>query len=95
MSIHNDLRDEQIDDRIDRLLLVVDAMWKVMQEQAGLDEHVLFDRIDAIDREDGVADRRRRVDPIDCSCGAKFNQVTHTCDFCGAIGPARSIFDYV
>ena len=60
MAIHHDLHDEQLDDRIDRLLLVVEAMWGLLREHTGLADEELFRRIEAVDLEDGVSDRRRR-----------------------------------
>lgn len=95
MAIHNDLHDEQLDDRIDRLLLVVEAVWELLAEETGLTNEDLLRRIEAVDLEDGVADRRRRIESAGCACGAKFSRVTHRCDFCGALAPVRSIFDLV
>ena len=44
MAIHNDLHDEQLDDRLDRLLLVVEAMWELLRHHTGLSDDDLFRR---------------------------------------------------
>lgn len=91
----NDLHREQLDDRFDRLLLVVDAMWELLIEKTDLTNEDLFKRVAEIDMKDGVPDRRYRAQPLECPCGAKFNYISHRCEFCGEVAPIRSLFDLV
>jgi hypothetical protein len=94
-SAHNDIHEEQTDDRLDRLLLAVEAIWELVRERTGLTDEELFRRIAALDLEDGVADRRSDWHGVPCACGARFNRMTHRCDFCGEMAPIRSLFDLV
>ena len=90
-------RDEidQLDARIDRLMLVTEAVWQLLAEKAGLNENDLADRVHELDKLDGVEDGRRQPLASDCSCGAKVNPKVGMCQFCGAEGPKRSVFDAV
>ena len=77
----------EIHDRVDRLILVVDAMWSLLEE-AGYSDEQLRERIAAIDAADGVEDGRRTALPSSCrSCGAKVAAGLASCQFCGAALP--------
>jgi hypothetical protein len=74
----------ELHDRVDRLTLVVAAMWSLLQEQ-GFDEAALAARIRELDEADGVADGKTTARPNDCrSCGAKVGAGLEQCQFCGA-----------
>jgi len=73
----------ELHDRVDRLTMVVAAMWSLLEEQ-GLHESALTDRIKAMDEADGVADGRMTPRPGDCAgCGAKVAAGLSSCQFCG------------
>jgi hypothetical protein len=73
-----------MNDRIDRLLLVVDAMWSMLQERGYTDED-LAARIRAIDEHDGSADGARKPRPRPCPhCESMVEPGRKTCAFCGA-----------
>lgn len=77
----NDIMD--LNDRVDRLLLVVDAMWSLL-EDAGYADEQLVERIEELDRSDGAADGRRRPEATTCvSCEAKVPGGLPACQFCG------------
>ena len=81
-----------VDERVDRLLLVVEAMWTLLRDQ-GLSDEDLRARIEELDRADGVADERRTSLPRDCpGCGAKVAPGLGACQYCGAKLPAEGPF---
>lgn len=70
--------------RVDRLVLVVDAMWSLLEE-SGYSDDDLLERIDRIDRSDGERDGRRTPRAADCGgCGSKVAAGLTSCQFCGA-----------
>lgn len=87
----------ETNDRVDRLILVVDAMWSLLEE-AGYTDEQLRERITSIDAEDGVQDGRRTPRPSPCrNCGAKVAAGLTSCQFCGSpvepgdVGPTAGI----
>lgn len=72
-----------LNDRVDRLILVVDAMWSLL-EDAGYTDEQLVERIEQIDLSDGTSDGKRTPRATTCvSCGAKVPGGSPTCQFCG------------
>ena len=83
-SVH-DVAD--LNERVDRLILVIDAMWSLLEE-AGYSDVQLRRRIAEIDRTDGVEDGKRTDLAATCgSCGSKVPVGRETCQFCGAPAP--------
>ena len=87
---------EELDARVDRLLLVLEAMWSMLKEQ-GLTDEQLAARIAEIDSSDGVADGRRVIPAVTCrSCGSKVMGGLPRCQICGTdtgavVGPLAGI----
>jgi hypothetical protein len=78
-----------VNERVDRLLLVVDAMWSLLEEGGYTDEQ-LKERIEQIDSSDGVVDGRRRPQGRHCrECGTKVPADLPTCQFCGTAVPGQ------
>ncbi len=72
-----------IHDRVDRLILVIDAIWSLLEE-SGLTDDQLRERIEQIDAADGVPDGRRTVRASECRrCGAMVPGDAPACQFCG------------
>ena len=72
-----------VEDRVDRLTLIVAAMWSLLEEQ-GLSEKQLHERIRALDEADGVSDGKMTPRPTVCGqCGAKVGAGLTACQFCG------------
>ncbi|HSJ70490.1 MAG TPA: hypothetical protein VLA29_02465 [Acidimicrobiia bacterium] len=72
-----------VHDRVDRLILVVDAIWSLLEE-SGLTDEQLRERIEQIDAADGVSDGRRTVRASECRrCGAMVPGDLPACQFCG------------
>ncbi len=77
----------EVHDRVDRLILVVDAMWSLLEE-SGLTDEQLKARIQEIDAADGAVDGKRTAQVAQCSgCGAKVASGLSSCQFCGAAVP--------
>jgi hypothetical protein len=74
---------EALDERVDRLLLVIEAMWTLLKEQ-GLTDEQLAARIAELDAADGAADGRRAGAITTCtSCGSKVAAGLPRCQICG------------
>jgi hypothetical protein len=73
----------ELHDRVDRLLLVVDAMWSLLEDD-GHTEEQLRTRMREIDLVDGIEDGRRTGLISECGeCGAKVAAGLASCQFCG------------
>ena len=73
----------ELDARVDRLLLVIEAMWSMLKDDGHTDEE-LAARIAEIDNSDGIADGRRTPPPVTCrSCGSKVMVGIPRCQTCG------------
>jgi hypothetical protein len=72
------------DQRVDQLLLVVQAMWTLVQEKTGLTDAELVARVSELDGGDGVVDGRIVRPPVKCAkCGAAVSRKFNRCLFCG------------
>lgn len=72
-----------VHDRVDRLVLVVEAMWSLLEE-GGYAADQLKDRIAEIDNADGQADGKRTAQVAQCrACGSKVAAGLVACQFCG------------
>jgi len=86
-----------VHDRVDRLVLVVEAMWSLL-EDAGYSAEQLKERIEAMDAADGTVDGKRTAKVAQCrACGSKVAAGLPACQFCGTkvpgdpLDPLRSI----
>ena len=84
-----------IDDRIDRLSMVCEAMWELLTEETDLTEADLKQRFAEIDERDGKRDSRRERVAHDCECGAKVPPTRVTCQYCGVSSSAGTLFDFI
>ena len=72
-----------LDARVDRLLLVIEAMWSMLKDQ-GLTDEQLAARIAEFDKSDGAADGRRVAPTVTCrSCASKVMGGLPRCQICG------------
>ena len=72
-----------VEDRVDRLVLVLAAMWSLLEE-TGLTTEQLQERIRTLDEADGIADGKLTSHPTVCrSCGSKVAASLDACQFCG------------
>ena len=73
----------EIHERVDRLVLVLDAMWSLLEESGFTDEQ-LQERIAQIDAADGQIDGRKTLRPTPCrGCSAMVAVGLDSCQFCG------------
>ena len=85
-----------VDDRIDRLSMLCEAMWELLAENTDLTERDLKAKFTEIDERDGRQNFRRQRVAHDCAeCGAKIPPVRLHCQFCGAPAKPETIFDIV
>ncbi len=76
-----------LNDRIDRVLLVVEAMWALLEE-SGYTREQLAERIAELDGSDGVQDGKATPPPVPCpKCGARMSAGAPSCQFCGYDNP--------
>ncbi len=88
----SELEDLQL--RLDQLVLVNHAIWNLLSEHVGVSVDDLLSEVERLDLEDGVADGVRTPRPDTCDeCGAKVNPRALRCVFCGADAPNRPMFD--
>jgi hypothetical protein len=74
---------QEFDERLDRMLLVIQAMWDLLKDHGYTDEQLL-EKIKEIDLADGVEDGHRTTAPIKCSkCGSAVARNLAKCQFCG------------
>lgn len=89
---------EAIEERVERLLLITEAMWSLLEDTVGFTEAHLVHRMAELDAQDGSSDGRRgtRGEAPDCTgCGAKVSRQHGKCQFCGAPSAEVSAFDRV
>ncbi len=74
---------EVLDERLDRTLLVIEALWILLKE-AGYTDEQLTTRITQLDQAEGMVDGRHVSRPTTCpSCGSKIPEGLPRCQFCG------------
>ncbi|HEX2154840.1 MAG TPA: hypothetical protein VHL52_12790 [Acidimicrobiia bacterium] len=82
-AMTSQMRMIDVDERIDRLVLLVEAMWSLLREQGFSDEEFAT-RLAELDQSDGTFDGRRTPPPATCrSCGSKVAAGLAACQFCG------------
>ena len=75
---------EELERRLERALLVCEAMWTIMREKLGLSDEELIERIKEVDLSDGKLDGRVRRRGTYCpSCGRLVPSKFHRCMYCG------------
>lgn len=82
------LRDGEIAElqgEVERLLLITEALWRILKEKHGLDDNELVKQITMIDIEDGKLDGRKPAKPPQpCpKCGRTLGKNRPRCLFCG------------
>ena len=72
-----------VDERVDRLSLIVEAMWELLEE-SGYTEEALQAKVEEIDTRDGRADGKVNRPPVSCAkCGSSSPAGRTTCQMCG------------
>lgn len=82
--------------RLDKLSLICEAMWSLVQERTGLTERDLLERVTELDLKDGVLDGKYTKPAVDCpKCSSKMCRKFNRCLFCGEEYTEGSPFDTV
>lgn len=82
--------------QLDKLGLVCQALWTLLQEKTDLTDRDLLERVTELDLKDGVLDGRYTKPPVDCpKCGSKISRKFSRCLFCGEEYAGGSAFDTV
>jgi hypothetical protein len=86
----------KLEDRIERLLLLTDAVWELLSERAGVTDEELAAKVREIDARSGAVDGRRPRTIRQCtSCQAAVEHGRRTCTYCGAAAPGATPVDAV
>ena len=73
----------ELHDRIDRLTMVVEALWSVLEDE-GYDRAALEAKLDQLDLADGTADGKTARSTERCpQCGAAVHAGSPICQICG------------
>jgi hypothetical protein len=87
---------QQLEERLDKLTLVCMAMWSLLQQTSGLTEEQLIERVEQIDKLDGVADGKITRQAAPCPACKRMMSLRHKrCIYCGHERPVASAFDTV
>lgn len=82
--------------QLDKLGLVCQALWSLLQERTDLTDRDLLQRVTELDLRDGVLDGKYTKPPVDCpKCGSKMSRKFNRCLFCGEEYAEGSAFDTV
>lgn len=75
---------EYLEDNIDRLTIITQALWELIQKRVGIEESELTSLIEEIDLRDGVLDGKITKKPQKCSkCNHSVSIKTNVCFYCG------------
>lgn len=84
----------QLEERVEKLLLVNMAMWELIQECTNLTEEDLACKVKEIDLRDGVADgKKTNVVKLCPKCNRTMSPKHSRCLYCGAEDLAAGTFD--
>ena len=75
----------ELQHQVERLLLISEALWRILKEKHGLDDNELVKQIMSVDLEDGALDGRKpATPPKPCpKCGRTLTRNRPRCLFCG------------
>jgi hypothetical protein len=86
-------RVRQLEDSIERLVLVNAALWSLLKDRTGLTDAALTARVRDIDLRDGVEDGKITQSVQNCQkCGRSMNPRHKKCLYCGGERLASSPF---
>jgi hypothetical protein len=73
--------------RVDKLELIAEALWTIIQNETNLSEVDLIERITEIDLKDGKFDnKKKRTSSVECKhCGRMNSKRQTKCLYCGAV----------
>lgn len=93
-DVSSDMHD--IEDRLDKLVMISQAMWELLRDNTSLEESDLFNKIQEIDLRDGVEDGRVTPTVQKCrDCGRVMHPRHNKCLYCGREKLHEQAFDAV
>jgi ribosomal protein L32 len=85
---------KQVEKRLERLLMVTQAMWDLLGQKTGLDEQVLLDQVQL--RAQRRTEELSAPSAFKCpKCGRTMGANRNKCMYCGAERPIDSVFQAV
>ena len=86
----------EIEKRLEKLLLLSQAMWELIKEKTDLTEKELAEKVTETDLRDGKLDGRYAKPLVKCNkCGSAICHKYHKCLFCGTPYEEETNFDKV
>jgi len=74
----------QVDARVDRALLTMEAIWVLVRDRLGLTDEQLADKVVELDLNDGQLDGKVRRPPLQCpTCHRTTIRRLSSCIYCG------------
>lgn len=93
-AIDAQIRSEQTQFLVERLILVTNAMWEILSTKLGVSEHELLAKIADIDLRDSKEDGKLKTHGRKCSeCNRVLNSRHFKCIYCGSRVLEGSAFD--
>lgn len=81
-------RVNDLENDVQRLLLITQALWTIVQDELNLTDDQLAERVREIDLSDGRLDGKVRQDIQNCpQCGRSMSRRHRRCLFCGTDAP--------
>ena len=85
---------QQLEARVDKLLLVCRSMWELVRDNTSLTEDDLMDKVLELDLRDGVADGKMQQGVQKCvHCGRTLSPRHARCLYCGREDVTHEAFD--
>jgi hypothetical protein len=78
---------QRIQREIEKLLMITEALWRIVKEEHGYSDELLIQKIQEVDMRDGTLDGRvsKSAERPTCpKCGRVIIRNQHACLFCGA-----------
>jgi ribosomal protein S27AE len=87
-----------LEQRVERLAMICQAMWTLLQQQTSLGEQDLFQRLSELQAQNDQANQAEPANtneqrPQCPNCGRTFNPRHDKCLYCGTAKPAQTAFD--
>ena len=87
---------QDLENRVDSLSLICQAMWELLQERTNVTENMLIEKVNEIDLEDGKLDSKRSKPVTYClECHRPLSKRHHRCLYCDRRHPLDSAFDSI
>ena len=89
-------RIEALEDKVDRLALICQASWELVDGINGLSEQSLMDKVEEIDARDGQVDGKATVKPPKCpKCSKPVSRKSGRCMYCGTKKKPKTAFEAI